>query len=92
MPNVPTLKEAAGVDMPQSWFGLFAPAGTPKPIVAKLNAAVTSITSDPVFLRKIYIDRAIERAVTPPVEFAKFILEDRAISARIVKESGVQPE
>ena len=41
-PSVPTLKEAIGVDYPQSWFGLFAPAGTPKPIIAKLNAEVAS--------------------------------------------------
>jgi tripartite-type tricarboxylate transporter receptor subunit TctC len=92
VPSIPTLKEAAGADYPQSWFGLFAPAGTPKPIIAKLNAEVTSITSDPVFMQKMYIDRAIEHAVTSPAAFAKFIVEDRAAAARIVKESGAQPE
>jgi len=92
VPSIPTLKEAAGTDYPQSWFGLFAPAGTPKPIIAKLNAEVTRITSDPVFMQKMYINRAIEHAVTAPEEFAKFIVEDRATAARIVKESGAQPE
>jgi tripartite-type tricarboxylate transporter receptor subunit TctC len=92
VPSIPTLKEAAGADYPQSWFGLFAPAGTPKPIIAKLNAEVASITSDPVFMQKMYLDRAIEHAVTPPAEFAKFIVEDRATAARIVKESGARPE
>ena len=92
VPSIPTLKEAAGSDYPQSWFGLFAPAGTPKPIIAKLNAEVTRITADPVFMQKMYIDRAIEQAVTTPDEFAKFIVEYRATAARIVKESGAQPE
>jgi tripartite-type tricarboxylate transporter receptor subunit TctC len=92
VPSIPTLKEAVGTDYPQSWFGLFAPAGTPKPIIAKLNAEVTSITSDPVFLQKMYIDRAVEPAVSAPAAFAKFIVEDRATAARIVKESGAQPE
>jgi tripartite-type tricarboxylate transporter receptor subunit TctC len=92
VPGVPTLKEAIGVDYPQSWFGMFAPAGTPKPIIAKLNAEITRITADPVFLQKIYTDRAIERAVDTPEAFARFILQDRAAAARIVKESGVQPE
>jgi tripartite-type tricarboxylate transporter receptor subunit TctC len=92
VPTIPTLKEAAGTDYPQSWFGLFAPAGTPKPIITKLNAEVASITSDPVFMQKMYIDRAIEHAVTAPDEFARFIVQDRATAARIVKESGVQPE
>jgi tripartite-type tricarboxylate transporter receptor subunit TctC len=91
-PSVPTLKEAVGVDYPQSWFGLFAPAGTPKPIIAKLNAEVAKITADPVFLQKVYVDRAIERAVDSPEAFAKFIVQDRVAAARIVKESGVQPE
>jgi tripartite-type tricarboxylate transporter receptor subunit TctC len=92
VPSIPTLKEAAGSDYPQSWFGLFAPAGTPKPIIAKLNAEVASITSEPAFMQKMYIDRAIEHAVTAPEAFAKFIVEDRATAARIVKESGAQPE
>ena len=91
-PDIPTIREVAGVDIPQSWFGLFAPAGTPKPIVAKLNAEVAKIVADPVFFKKVYIDRAIEGAVTSPEDFAKFIAEDRAIAQRIVKESGVQPE
>jgi tripartite-type tricarboxylate transporter receptor subunit TctC len=71
---------------------LFAPAGTPKPIIAKLNAEVAAITADPGFLKKNYIDRAVEHAVTSPEEFARFIVRDRATAARIVKESGAQPE
>jgi len=92
VPGVPTMKEAAGVDYPQSWFGLFAPAGTPKPIIAKVNAEVMRITSDPVFLQKIYIERAIERAVDTPEAFARFIKQDRATAVRIVKESGAEPQ
>jgi tripartite-type tricarboxylate transporter receptor subunit TctC len=91
-PDIPTLAEATGEDYPPPWFGLFAPAGTPKAIIAKLNAEVAKITSDPAFLQKVYIDRAIERVVDTPEAFAKFIVQDRAAAARIVKESGVQPE
>jgi tripartite-type tricarboxylate transporter receptor subunit TctC len=91
-PDVPTLKEATGISNPQSWFGLFAPAGTPKPIMEKLNKEVISITGDPAFLKKVYIDRAIERAVDTPEAFARFIREDRATAARIVKESGAKPQ
>lgn len=91
-PKVPTLKEATGEAYPQSWFGLFAPAGTPKPIIAKLHQEVASITGDPAFVKKIYIERAIERAVDTPEAFARFIKEDRASAARIVKESGAKPQ
>src|SRR5215467_3205105 len=91
-PSVPTIAEATGEALPQSWFGLFAPAGTPKPIINKLATEVAAITSEPTFYRKVYVDRAVERAVNTPEAFARFILQDRATAARIVKESGVQPE
>ncbi len=91
-PTIPTLKEAAGVDYPQSWFGLFVPAGTPKPIVARLSAEVMAITSAPQFLQKLYVERAVEPAVDTPEAFARFIRDDRATAARIVKEAGAQPQ
>jgi tripartite-type tricarboxylate transporter receptor subunit TctC len=91
-PEVPTLKEATGENYPQSWFGLFAPAGTPKAIVAKLHKEVVAITRDPGFMQKMYIERAVENAVDTPEAFARFIHKDRATALRIVKESGAQPQ
>ena len=89
-PAMPTLKEATGESYPQSWFGLFAPAGTPKPIIAKLHKEVVAITSDPGFMKKMYIERAVENAIDTPENFARFILEDREIARRIAKESGAE--
>jgi tripartite-type tricarboxylate transporter receptor subunit TctC len=89
-PAVPTLKEATGENYPQSWFGLFAPAGTPKPIIAKVHKEVVAITSDPGFKQKMYIERAVENAVDAPENFARFILADREIARRIAKESGAE--
>ena len=91
-PAIPTLAEATGESYPQSWFGLFAPAGTPKPIIAKLHREVVAITSDPGFFQKMYIERAVERAIDTPENFARFILEDRKTARRITKESGVEPQ
>jgi tripartite-type tricarboxylate transporter receptor subunit TctC len=91
-PAVPTLKEATGENYPQSWFGLFAPAGTPKPIIAKVHKEVVAITSDPGFKQKMYIERAVENAVDAPENFARFILADREIARRIAKESGAEPQ
>ena len=91
-PDVPMLKEATGENYPQSWFGLFAPAGTPKAIIAKLHKEVAVITGDPAFHQKMYIERAVERAVDTPENFARFIREDREIARRIVKESGAEPQ
>jgi tripartite-type tricarboxylate transporter receptor subunit TctC len=91
-PAIPTLKEATGESYPQSWFGLFAPAGTPKPILARLHKEVVAITSDPTFIQKMYTERAVERAIDTPENFARFILEDREIARRIAKESGAEPQ
>ncbi len=91
-PDIPTLAEANGEDFPPAWFGLFAPRGTPKPIMAKLHAEVVRITSDPAFQKKNFVDRAIDYAVNTPEEFAKFIERDRKSAERIFKESGQQPQ
>jgi tripartite-type tricarboxylate transporter receptor subunit TctC len=91
-PAIPTLKEATGESYPQSWFGLFAPAGTPKAIVAKLHKEVVAVTNDPVFFQKMYVERAVERATDTPENFARFIVQDRATAGRLVKESGTEPQ
>lgn len=57
MPDVPTFREMGypGI-MGETWYGVFAPAGTPKPVVDRLNAALRKITSSPAFvdnMRKI---------------------------------------
>jgi len=92
-PDVPTFAEArGGEDYPPTWFGLFAPAGTPPPILAKVAAAVSRIVEEPAFRKRMFVDRAVEPARERLADFARFIREDRKVSARIVKESGAQPE
>jgi tripartite-type tricarboxylate transporter receptor subunit TctC len=91
-PDMPTLLEATGEDYPPPWFGLFAPAGTPMPIIEKMHAEVTRITSEPGFRQRNFIDRAVEPAVGPRDEFAKFIANNRAFAARVAKETGMQPQ
>jgi tripartite-type tricarboxylate transporter receptor subunit TctC len=88
-PDLPTLKEATGEDVPPTWFGLFAPAGTPKPVIEKVHAEVVRITSDPAWRQKNFIDRAIEPAVGGTAEFARFVAESRKRAAVIVKDSGL---
>ena len=92
-PDIPTLAEArGGENYPSTWFGLFAPAGTPKPILARLAAEVTRIVEDRDFRQRMFIDRGVEPATMQLDEFARFIRDERKISERIVKESGLRPE
>jgi tripartite-type tricarboxylate transporter receptor subunit TctC len=81
-----------GESYPSTWFGPFAPAGTPKPITAKLAGEVAHIVEQREFRQRMFIDRAIEPADARLEEFARFIRQDRKVAERIVKESGLQPE
>jgi tripartite-type tricarboxylate transporter receptor subunit TctC len=92
IPDVPTFAEAYGEVYAQSWFGLFAPAGTPAPILARIARDVSRIVDEPGFRRRMFFDRGIEPAPERLADFARFIGEDRKVAARIVAESGLQPE
>jgi tripartite-type tricarboxylate transporter receptor subunit TctC len=92
-PNVPTLKEI-GYNGPPSrgWYGLFAPAGTPRPIVDRIAKEVAAIVADPDFAQKQLKDRSLVGATDTPDEFAKQIAEDRAVAEQVVKQAGMGPE
>jgi tripartite-type tricarboxylate transporter receptor subunit TctC len=92
-PDIPTLAETrGGEDYPSTWFGLFAPAGTPKPIVDKIAGEVTRIVNEPAFRQRMFFDRAVEPGGTRQEEFARFIREERKVAERIVQESGLAPQ
>src|SRR3954451_1161779 len=91
-PDLPTLLEATGENYPVTWFGLFAPAGTPRPIIERVHADVVQITSDPAFRQKNYVERAIEYGVNTPEAFARFIVQSRAEAAQLARESGQEPQ
>ena len=92
-PDIPTLTEAYGAEQyPSTWFGLFAPAGTPKPIIAKLAREVARIIDDRDFRQRMFIDRAVEPSGMRLEELAGFIRDDRKRAERIVNESGLNAE
>jgi len=90
LPDVPTLREL-GYKKPltRSFFGIVAPAGTPKPIVDKLSKEINRINKLPEFRDKRMVQLGLEPIEDTPAQFAKFLIADRAESARIVKESGL---
>jgi len=93
LPNVPTFADLGYKGAPsQTWYGLFAPAGTPKPIVDKIAAEVTRVVSDPAFRDKYIISRGQVPAINTPEEFAAEIKADREAAREVVKESGLEPQ
>src|SRR5712672_2122829 len=92
-PDVPTLAEtgyrgaASG-----SWYGLFVPAGTPRPIIDKLAATIGEIVSAPAFRDRNLTSRGLVPAVNTPEQFAAAIKQERAVAEQVVKEAGLQPQ
>jgi len=89
VPNVPTLREQ-GYDYisGDAWFGLFAPLGTPEPVLARLQSATEAALADPV-LRNRLEAAGFRIATMPPAEFGKFHQAEVVRWAELVRESGV---
>ncbi len=78
-PDVPLLKEVGYNGEPsRSWYGIFAPAGTPRPIVDRLNKEIVAIISDPGFRERHLTARSLVAAANSPEQFAEEIKRDRA--------------
>jgi tripartite-type tricarboxylate transporter receptor subunit TctC len=92
LPDVPSMHEAGltGYSL-VGWHGLAAPAGTPKDVIAKLNAAVNQALMNKD-LRKRLADMGLDSVGGTPEEFQAFITEEIDKYAKLVKASGMQPE
>ncbi len=90
VPELPTMAEAGvpGFDI-STWFGLLAPAGTPREIIAKWNAEVTTILNSPEMRERLTAQGA-DPAPTTPEQFSAFIQQELAKYGRIVKASGAK--
>ena len=93
-PDVPTAAEAgfAGWDA-EAWLGLFAPAGTAKEIVSKLNSAMTKITGSEQFAEQWLKRYGLESPQAGTAEqFADFVRIDMQNSERLIKATGIKLE
>ncbi len=92
LPNVPTLEEAGlkGFDL-GTWFGVLAPAATPKDVVAKLASEMVKVIQSPDF-RKRMEEIGAEPIGDAPEHMARLIKEDTDRYARIVKDAKISIE
>jgi tripartite-type tricarboxylate transporter receptor subunit TctC len=92
LPDVPTVAEAGmpGYDA-TIWLGLMAPAGTPKPIIDKLNIAVNAAVKRPETVKLWAEQGAFPMSMTPE-EFDKFLRNDIVKWAAVVKQIGDRPQ
>jgi tripartite-type tricarboxylate transporter receptor subunit TctC len=89
-PDIPTVSESGYPDFQVvTWFGLFAPAGTPKPIVDRLNREVAEAINTPAIKKKL-TDLGAEPVANSPSEFAELVKSDRERWAKVVKAADIK--
>ena len=75
-----------------TFFGIYAPTGTPKPIIDKLYNAIVKVASKPEFQQRHMISRGLTPVLSSPDQFAKELETDRAEGLAVVKASGLYPD
>ena len=88
VPEVPTVIEA-GVPWfkVDTWYGMLAPAGTPREIINRHNAELVKVLNDPA-TRKLFAARGTDVLTSSPDEFAKFIRSEAERWGKVVRQSG----
>lgn len=91
-PDLPTISETVvpNFDM-ESWTALLAPAGTPAPVIAKLNAALNETLAMPEVTRR-FLDLGIEAQPSTPAELDAFVRKEVLRWTALVKDAGIEPE
>jgi tripartite-type tricarboxylate transporter receptor subunit TctC len=92
LPELPTISEAGlpGYEA-HHWNALYAPAGTPKAVIEKINE-IFSRAMNTKALTNFAVQNGMEVAVTSPSELAKFQLDELESWGKIIKQAGIEPE
>ena len=93
LPNVPAIAETPGMEGFEltSWVGLLAPAGTPRPIVDKLNAQLRKTLAKPQVRDKL-IAMGAEVVPSSPGEMDEFVKQQLVSWGSKIRAAGIQPE
>jgi len=89
IPDVPAISETVAGFGATPWYGMFAPAGTPKAVIAQVHAAALKALAAKDVQDKLAVQGA-EVWTTSPEQFAAIIKTELPKWAKIVKESGAQ--
>jgi len=86
LPDLPTIDESGvpGYDK-SAWFGLFAPAAVPDPVVSRMYQAVAKVLKDPEIVKRLAAEGAVARG-QPPAEFDAFVRAELASWSKLIRE------
>jgi tripartite-type tricarboxylate transporter receptor subunit TctC len=92
LPNVPTAREQGFANFDISvWYGMLAPAGTPREIINRLNAELIKAVTAPDMKPRL-AQAGVEPLTSTPEEFGNFIRSEAARFEKVIKESGIKGE
>jgi tripartite-type tricarboxylate transporter receptor subunit TctC len=91
MPDVPTVAETVPGYEASAWFGIGMPKGTPKDVIAKVNAEVNKALADPALQKKL-ADLGGKPLAGSPEDFGKVIQAETDKWEKVVKASGAKVE
>jgi len=91
LPNIPTVGDTVKGYEASAWFGMGAPAKTPKEIIAKLNKEINAILAEPEMKKKI-ADMGGVTLTGPPEDFGKIIVSETDKWEKVVKFAGARVE
>jgi len=89
LPDVPAIGEAVPGYVGDAWHGLFAPAGTPQPIVDKVAADVAKVLAMPD-VRKRLMDIGLEPVGNTPAQFAAIVMNDHAKWGKVIRDAHIK--
>jgi len=89
LPDVPTFRESGLPLDGSAWIGIIAPAGTPAPVIQKLNAAYVAAMRDPAIVAKLR-SQYMEPDPGTPEQFAEFLKAERAKWGPIIQRAGIK--
>ena len=92
LPDLPTIAESLPGFALDSWFGVMAPAGTPRPIVDRLNAEFNRVVQDQSFVKEKLIPAGLDGAGSTPEHLEEVLKGDIAKFAKIVKDGKIKLE
>ena len=90
-PNLPTVAEAVPGYAAESWYGLFAPAGTPREVIDRLNRSAASAVQSEVF-RKLGVNEGLVMIARPPEELDRYFHGEEDRWRKLIQDAAIKVE
>jgi tripartite-type tricarboxylate transporter receptor subunit TctC len=91
LPDVPPVADVLAGFEAYEWNGVFLPAGTPEPIVVRLNAALNASIAAPAVAERL-AQLSIQSAPNTPADFSSFVMAETAKWTKVVRDGNIKPE